>query len=92
MLYKNFHFLSKYFHVKHLNNTFALGQLVYLLETKYLETLLSSTVVANSQYLRLVCTLLFALILAVLLLTNWGSNMCSNRCCLTPPFPRNEIY
>lgn len=42
MLYKNFHFLSKYFHVKHLNNTFALGQLVYLLETKYLETLLSS--------------------------------------------------
>lgn len=32
-----------------------------------------------------------ALILAVLLLTNWSSNMCSNRCCLTPPFPRNEI-
>lgn len=34
MLYKNFHFLSKYFHDEHLNNTFALGQLVYLLEMK----------------------------------------------------------
>lgn len=34
MLYKNFHFLSKYFQVEHLSNIFALGQLVYLLEIK----------------------------------------------------------